>query len=73
MLLFEKSNQKDLAVGNRFEGKRYPSIGAAIKDLFYPKKLGKKIYLPYGTKPKGYKQPITSQCTALFRDLRRCT
>ena len=37
MLLFEKSNQKDLAVGNRFEGKRYPSIGAAIKDLFCKK------------------------------------
>ena len=54
MLLFEKSNQKDLAVGNRFEGKRYPSIGAAIKDLFYPKKLGKKIYWAIATEPQVY-------------------
>ena len=37
MLLFEKSNQKDLAVSNRFEGKHHPSIGAAIKDLFCKK------------------------------------
>jgi len=37
MLLFEKSNQKDLAVGNRFDDKRYTSIGAAIKDLFCKK------------------------------------
>ena len=52
MLLFEKSNQKDLAVGNRFEGKRYPSIGAAIKDLFYPKKLGKKLHWAIATSPQ---------------------
>jgi len=35
--------------------------------LFYPKKLGKKIYLPYGTQPQGYTYPIVPSAKTLAK------